>query len=138
MKKIYLVPLRKTAELKGFTLIEILVVVIIIGVLVGMAVTSYVSSFEKMRGAEAIEVLTKCYAGYQRLLMDDEEISASNPLRWSRLGMTNPNLNPQRFFNYSVLDSDASPRSMYADRIGQAGWLSVDLFSGCITKSSPY
>lgn len=123
----------------AFTLTEVMVAVIVLSILATMAVRSLLWMVEGSRGAEAQDILTKCYAGYQRVLADEEGISGLMPLTWSRLGMTNPNLNPERYFDYSILDSDAAPRLMYADRLGQPGcWLYISLTSGCITKTSPY
>lgn len=43
---------------KGFTLIEVLIVIVIIAVLAGLAVPLYQRSVEKSRKAEALEVLS--------------------------------------------------------------------------------
>jgi len=121
---------------KGFTLVEVLIVVIIITCLASLIFILGRDSIERMRSAEAIDILSKCYAGYQRVLDDGEVVSAARPLNWSRLGMTNPNLLGNRFFTYTILNNDSDPVWMFADR-GSA-WLRINMSSGCISKTQPY
>jgi prepilin-type N-terminal cleavage/methylation domain-containing protein len=49
--------MRKMNNVKGFTLIEIIIVMIIVGVLATLGLTQYTRIIEKSRGAEAKEIM---------------------------------------------------------------------------------
>jgi len=90
----------------GFTLIEIIIAMVVLGIIISIAIPQYQAQFEKMRGAEARNICLQAYAGYQRLVAEGEEISPAKPAgNWTRLGMMDPNLNPNRYFNYSFQGS---------------------------------
>ena len=122
----------------GFTLLEICIALAVMGILVVAASRAAIQYVEKSRAAEAYEVLSKCYRGIQVLREEDEEISATHPITWSRLGMSNPNLEAERFFDYSTINNDGDPIWMYADRIGTSGWVRISLSTGQIEKSAEY
>lgn len=126
-------------KLEGFTLLEVMISIIVIGILAMGASRVAFQYVEKSRGAEAYEILSKCYRGVQAVMEEDEEISVTHPLTWSRLGMDNPNLQGERFFDYSILNSDSDPVWMYADRVtGSGGWIRISLSTGQIEKSTEY
>ena len=122
----------------GFTLIEMIVTVIILGILATIAFSNISWIAERGRSAEANEVLLKAYGGYLRILADEDYIDASRPLTWLRLGLSNPNANEGRFFDYSI-DSLVNPTRVTAVRRTDSNkWLRISLSDGCITKTSPY
>jgi len=128
---------------RGFTLVEVVIVMVVIGVLASVGLATQRSFIDKSRGAEARQILLSGYAGYQRLLADDEEISASKPLSWPRMGMTDPNLIAGRYFNYSIRPTSNNPTRLEAKRgvvvSGCAGTAShefrLDLGTGRLTES---
>jgi prepilin-type N-terminal cleavage/methylation domain-containing protein len=123
----------------GASLIEVIIVCVIIGVLAGAAVPIYSTVAEKGRAAEAREILFKSYAGFQRLLMDEEGFGGGNPLTWFRLGMGDPNTNARRFFDYYIRPNPNNPDDLRAERRGDASkWLEIDMYSGVLTKTQPY
>lgn len=124
---------RKT---RGYTMIELVVVVVIIGILASVTMWSLTSFFEKSKSVEAKEILAKTFGGFNRLVVDGEPTSGMN---WSRLGFDwNPNLASARNFDY-VFDNDDSPNTLNATRRTDATkWIMIDLWSGRMTKAEFY
>ncbi len=123
----------------GFTLIEMMVTVVVLGIIISIAIPKYMTQVEKMRGAEARSICYQAYAGYQRLVADGETINASNNVTWRRLGMSDPNLNPNRYFDY-VLQGGSNPTFFRGNRIGSGGtqWVRVRRSTGVLSKTAPY
>ena len=125
---------------RGFTLLEVVIVMVVISVLATMVWPRYLDYTEKTRGAEAREVLYKSYAGYQRLITDGERVWGSEPASWTRLGMSDPNANANRYFDYSPVNNwGGNFNGVRADRRGDnTKWLQISVTTGVITKSAPY
>lgn len=124
---------------RGFSLIEVIIVCVIIGVLAGTMIPTYFNIVEKGRGAEAKEILFKCYAGYQRAVIEESGHGPGNPWSWVSLGMSDPSLNPRRYFDYSPINNWNVLNAMQAvSRQDNSKWLQIDLNSGALTKSQPY
>lgn len=64
-------------EEKGFTLLEIIMVVVILSILVGLAIPRYTGMMEKARGDDAVATLRLIYAG-QRMYRLDTTIYSAN------------------------------------------------------------
>lgn len=88
---------------RGFTLLELLIVVVILGVLAGLAIPQYLKTVERSRGSEAfihldaIRMAEMTYYAQHRVYTTD----------FSLLDIDNPNLLPpppvgKRLFNYSI------------------------------------
>ena len=56
---------------KGFSLIELLVVVLIMGILASVAMPQYFKSVEKPRAGEAVEYLKSLHSAYERIYMQN-------------------------------------------------------------------
>jgi len=97
----------------GFTLIELVVTMVVIGVLAGGAMVYQSNNRQKVETNEARSILSMGYAGYCRLLAEEEGI---NPLTWQRMGMTDPNTMPNRLFTYSIRPNAANPNRLEATR----------------------
>jgi len=122
----------------GFTMIEIIVVTVIIGIFASATMWTLTSFIEKSKAAEAKEILTKAFGGYNRLVVEGEPTWGMN---WSKLGFDwNPNgLNAsRRNFDYTF-DDDSNPNTLTATRSNDATkWIRIDLRTGRITNSGFY
>lgn len=121
---------------KGFTLIEMIVVVIVLGILVSIAGVQYTKVVERSRGAEAKQVLLTAYAGYQRRVADEESVAWGQVNgRWDRLGMSTPSAT---YFTYSWSNTAGNPR-IIALRVGDATKnITVYLANGTLVVTQPY
>ena len=116
-------------------------VIIVISILAGIALVRYTKTVEKAQTAEGKHVLLTGYAGYQRLLMDGEAVNASDPLSWSRMGMSDPMTMANKYFSaYTIQPNANAPTTLRAVRqISGCGstvtqQLDVNLSDGNITE----
>jgi len=129
---------------RGFTLIEVVITMVVIGVLVSIALVTKKSFLDRSRGNEARSILSQGYAGYQRMLAENETIGSGNPLSWRRMGMTDPNSISGRNFNYSISPTSTAPTSLVARKggtgcsgSGSSHNLTLNLSTGKITEQHP-
>jgi prepilin-type N-terminal cleavage/methylation domain-containing protein len=136
---------------KGFTLIEISVVVVIIGILTSLAVVRYQKATDKARVNEAEIIFEKVRAGYQADLFEESlpagwnpGIDAGSDADWRAVGMTNPNAAAKGFFAYQLENGNEmhayrrnTPGANSAD-FDAAKWLYMDLDTGQVVKSDAY
>ncbi len=101
---------------RGFTVVELLIVIIIIAVLAGLAVTQYQRSVEKSRKAEAIAVLSatrqaelRYFAQKNTYTIDGTKLDY-NPTVGDTSGQT-------RHFTYNISTGTASSLLVRATRI---------------------
>ena len=121
---------------KGFTLVEMIVVVIVLGILASLAGAQYSKIIERSRGSEAKQVLLTAYAGYQRRVANEESVvwAQINGI-WNRLGMSTPS---NTRFTYGWSNTGNDPR-IIALRVGaSAKNITVYLANGTLVVTPPY
>ncbi len=118
----------------AFTLIELIVTVIVVSIIASLAVINYRAILDRPKLAEAKSVLLHGYAGYQRLLFDNEPINGANRLSWSRMGISDAATMANRYFDYTIRPNTAGPTSLRATLIqDNSKYIEVSLSDGNLT-----
>ena len=99
---------------KGFTLIEIIIVVVILGILAAIALPRLTSSIDNARAAEAFSVSSTVNKAFDRCLAADSgganipnAGNVTNCSTWVLLGITDPSINSTNF-SYSLTQPGAT------------------------------
>ena len=116
---------------KGFTLLEVMIVVIIIGVLASLAMPRFFSTVEYARGVEAMYAIATIRGSMERCYM--MRVSYTGPCaNFTSLDVENPGFTPGSHFTYSVTPADTA-YTIIATRNTRAGgdgfselWLNFD------------
>ena len=98
---------------KGFTLLEVVIVIIIISVLTSLALPRLMSTIEYSRRAEAFSMIASVRSALERcFLMHDGSYSECDAgggvfpwepyIEWSTLGIEDPGKSPNAHFDYVV------------------------------------
>ena len=93
---------------KGFTLLEVLVVIIIIGILAALALPQYMKTIKKARVAEATSNIGSIRGAEIRYYQENDAIVAGS--NFSELDIEDPNNVNNSYFTYEV--SGTSPDDM--------------------------
>lgn len=127
---------------RGFTLLEVLIVVIIIGVLVAIALPQYTTTLEKSKSAEAVANVGSLKAALDRYWYQDGSISTTI----TDLDIDNPNSVTNKLYTYTITDNgtDATTRNytVTATRTTADGttytvqWIQTDNNTGKLYRSA--
>lgn len=93
---------------KGFTLLEVLVVIIIIGILAALALPQYMKTIKKARIAEAASNIGSIRGAETRHYQENDELVTGSDL--SNLDIEDPNDITNAYFTYTV--SGTSPEDV--------------------------
>jgi prepilin-type N-terminal cleavage/methylation domain-containing protein len=139
--------MRTRHVLYGYTLVELTLVIVVISILATISVMGHSALSERARGREAVMVLERAYAGFQRMRVEGLMPTACPAgstalLNWTAFQMADPGTAPgTRFFTYTIsgVTGCGSHRFVNATRIGNASrFISIDLFDATMAKSIDY
>ncbi len=100
---------------RGFTLLEIIIVIIIIGVLASLALPRFFKTVEFSRASEALSNLSSIRGAMQRCYVIDNAYTACNV--WTALDIEDPNLITTRLFIYTITVGTPTTFTLTATRV---------------------
>ena len=89
---------------KGFTLLEVLIVVIIIGILAAIALPQYVATIEKARSGEAVANIGSLRTAIDRYWYQNGSVTTN----LDQIDVDNPNNVTNKLYTYTVADDGTS------------------------------
>jgi len=126
---------------KGFTLLELLIVVIILGVLASIALPQYVATIEKARSGEAVINIGAIRVALDRYWYQNGTMPPND--NFIALDIDNPNNISNKLYTYSFKDNGTSGTrrkySVTAVRVNNSStwvkWTQTDNLTGKLTRS---
>jgi len=126
---------------KGFTLLEVMIVVIIVGILSSVALPQYITTLEKGKSAEAVTNIGSLRTSLDRYWYQN----AAGTTDIDDLDVDNPNTVTNRLYQYAITvnscTSTARIYTMKAERIGKESeywvqWTQTSNAAGKLTRSA--
>ena len=102
---------------KGFTLLELLIVVVVLAVLAGLALPQYIRTVGRAKESEGWQVMASIRSAEMRYYAEWEAATADLTL----LDITDPNANEPRYFSYTVAPGALDAFDITADPRGAVG-----------------
>lgn len=127
---------------KGFTLLELLIVLLIICILISIALPHYTATLEKAKSAEAIINIGAIRVALDRYWYQNASLPANND--FSGLDIDNPNSVTNKLFVYSFRDNgttgDTRKYTVTALRLNNPDiwvkWNQLNNMTGKLTRSA--
>lgn len=129
---------------RGFTLLELLIVIIIVGVMATLGLTQYNAVVERSRGAEARQILGQLRSVCAALYMEtntNTNCTAANLGIGAPGGANIPNAcagQASHFFSYGVAAVGLNAMNFVATRCAAGGKPPVHVGGGTLTLNSDY
>jgi len=127
---------------KGFTLLEVLIVVIIIGILAAIALPQYSATIEKSKSAEAVMNIGSLRTAVDRYWYQNGETNPTNT-SISNLDIDNPNNIADRLYGYVITNTSTATVRTYtivATRTTNAAykvtWIQTNNTTGKLYRSA--
>ena len=98
---------------KGFTLLELMIVVIIVGILASLAVPRFIAATRKAKEAEGRNILGVIRTAQIRYYIENRQNYSTD------ITLLDCDITPSRYYTYSAIDSGAN--------IGQAAATGLDI-----------
>jgi prepilin-type N-terminal cleavage/methylation domain-containing protein len=127
---------------KGFTLLELLIVIIIIGILASIALPQYTSTIEKARSGEAVINIGSIRVALDRYWYQNSALPANN--NFLALDIDDPNIIVNKLYTYTFTNDGTTgvtrKYTVIATRtVGSASywikWQQLDNITGKLTRS---
>lgn len=114
---------KKRRFLKGFTLLELMIVVIIVGILASLAIPRFIDATRRAKEAEARSILGTIRSAQIRYFLENDEAYTTD-ITDLDISLT---ANPTEYYTYSAIDAGGNIGQAAAGGSGGAG-ASLDNF----------